>query len=102
MTKIEINGILKQAAKIIERSGWCQRELSNGKGERCIMGAVMKAVENNYHLDPPISPSEIYKEISLRAQKMNAGVPIPINDWNDMPGQTKENAICLLKGETNG
>ncbi len=97
MTETEISGLLERAAKEIERSGWCQGELSNEKGERCIFGSVMKAMRDSYYLDPPFSPAEIYKELSLRAQKMNAGVPIDPTSWNDMPGQTKENVLLCLR-----
>lgn len=80
--------VLRRAADIIERRGWCQNDYQDGAAV-CILGALRLAITGNTdnHSDRVHNPAE-------RLAKNLGQAPWV---WNDEPGRTKEEVIAALR-----
>jgi len=89
MTPYEI--VMKSIQTLQER-GWCQGGLDNDRGQVCLMGAVVKTVQNTkaYH--------DIWDDFWMDFNNwVIAKCGVNPVFWNDKPGRTKEEVIALLR-----
>lgn len=81
----EVAELLLNAAKVIERDGWCQHSFSI-KGTRCLVAALWEA--GDYAGDV------VYNHAKLR---LLGFVDTPsVVGWNDVPGRTQAEVMALL------
>lgn len=88
--------VLRQAADLIERTGWCRRAFARDKRRRvvgfyskdacrfCVRGAIYR-----------VGGAGLNGDIE-RLLKRHIGTR-HISDWNDAPGRTKDEVIATLR-----
>lgn len=83
--------VLREAAAIIERDGWCQGDYRDGK-KRCAVGAIADA-------RPPDWPDRLFDAVDSAIEAVVGTAILP--DWNDAPGRTKDEVIAALLSAAN-
>lgn len=72
----------RETATLIRTHGWTQGVLVNGRGEFCILGALISNPQSYYS----VSLSPIFEEIGV----------LSLSTWNDTPGRTVEEVLAVL------
>ena len=85
--------ILLRAAELIEKRGWCQDRYSNDKGCLCPLGAMRVATGYRAGTENEQCLGKIRPAVFRIGDLDNCN----ISDWNDAPGQTKENVIATMR-----
>ncbi len=80
--------ILFDAAGVLERKGWCQRNLVDVKGRHCVLGALTYVwnLASSWDL-----------AVVATAQDRLAAVVGPLVEWNDTQGRTQEEVVGMLR-----
>lgn len=78
---------LLRAADILEKEGWHQG--SYGTGPHCAVGALSKAMGREW-------PSNS-EAVTLLRRYVGGPPNWSMIQWNDQPGQTKENVIATMR-----
>lgn len=79
--------VLERAAELLERDGWCQRQLHHCDGSRCVRGAIIDAALEVGEGSLP--PSEWLRR--------HLGAKRSLPEWNDDPGRTADEVIAKLR-----
>lgn len=88
MTIIEIK---KKMADLLRECGWCQNQLVNSNGERCLTGAFSKVFSVR-----TTSPRWLNEWQSVR-EDLKVRCNGNIAAWNDVSGRTIEEVLELLE-----
>lgn len=81
--------LLRQAAALLEKDGWCQCTMSLTTGERCLVAAMRDARKTLPDLE----------EAFVRLEKF---LGIPIIFWNDMSSRRVEHVLAALRECADG
>lgn len=96
--------VLRQAADLIERTGWCQgvyaRDargvitdfISDAAVEFCALGAIFHCEPEGYAADVSAPEQLLVNRIGTRT----------VGEWNDAPGRTKDEVIATLRKAAEG
>jgi hypothetical protein len=91
ITTDPVSQLLWDAADLLERNGWCQREFEDEQGRHCLVGAINRA------------PSPGVYSLELEIQRLSATgymqtfLGMEPMRWNDMHGRTKEEVVSALR-----
>ena len=91
VTTDPVSQLLWDAADLLERDGWCQREFEDAQGRYCLVGAINRA------------PSPGVYSLELEIQRLSATgymqtfLGMEPMRWNDMHGRTKEEVVSALR-----
>ena len=91
ITTDPVSQLLWDAADLLERDGWCQREFEDAQGRYCLVGAINRA------------PSPEPYSLELEIQRLTATgymqrfLGMEPMRWNDMHGRTKEEVVSALR-----
>jgi len=80
-----------EAAKWLEENEWCQGAYVNGKGARCLVGALGVFTEDAKLL------SQVIRELDSELGIPPFDATDTITKWNDEPSRTKEEVIAALR-----
>src|SRR6516164_3781777 len=91
ITTNPVSQLLWDAADLLERDGWCQREFEDAQGRYCLVGAINRAL--------PLEVRQDLAEDLLEAAEMHMSKFVGADPmrWNDRPGRTKEEVISALR-----
>ena len=84
--KPNIPKILRRAAKLLEKVGWCQKRSVGIGGERCMARAIIESG----HI------TRGHPSRSIDAVKVHLGVRF-VSRWNDAPERTTEEVCEMLR-----
>jgi hypothetical protein len=79
--------ILRRAADVLRRDGWCQGDMRRADGHRCMAGAVIAAMVT---VDGHWSRAIEHAFFSVIGTHDRTG-------WNDTPGRTAAEVIAALE-----
>lgn len=99
--------VLDDAADLIERDGWCQRQLGTPDGRVCTMGAIAKTLGcyetqpsgfgawgNDYHVTALVQSSN---RALVEVIEADPALLWPVPAWNDDPARTKQEVLDALR-----
>lgn len=82
--------VLRDAAELIERDGWCQGDMYSTAGARCVMGAIFTTA----HHALPDDPSLAIDALAPFARSLPQGKTM---EWNDDPDRTVTEVLAALR-----
>ena len=91
-----VKGVLLAAARLLERSGWCQNSLHDD-GRYCVVGALNHSITGDW--DHPRTRDEVAWELLASARRRLAQA-VGVEDivaWNNAMGQRRRHVIAALR-----
>lgn len=96
--------LLREAAKILRRDGWCQKTNKNQMGQHCLVGAIEEAFGREQFFALNSKPHCYIEALDrVRAAMLPDETDVEaigrrsVTYWNDMPGRTAEDVIAVLE-----
>lgn len=87
--------VLRRAADILKRDGWCRGELHKA-GRHCLMGAVYAATEEIEQESGVTLWNALHLQMKAEAA-LGFGSMAALMYWNDLPWRTAKQAIKRLQ-----
>lgn len=111
MSAATVPQVLRDAAELIERDGWCQGQFVDDAGCHCAVGSILAATgwdstEGGDWGSPPEDPVITFNALDIVAEHVerNSGsldldlVSDDVVCWNDAPHRTVTEVLAALRG----
>lgn len=102
MSAASVPRVLRLAAALIERDGWCQGTYIAMDGRCCAVGALVQAGDGV--VDPdifdagPVEMARIHSAFDAAMKFIGRRAVSDLVDWNDEPDRTEAEVLAALRG----
>lgn len=106
MDSITVPRVLRLAAALIERDGWCQGTYIAMDGRCCAVGALVQAgggvIDPDIYDAGPVEMARIRGAFDAVTKFIGRTWVTDLVDWNDEPDRTAEEVLAALRGAADG
>lgn len=94
-TEMTPRRVLLDAARVLERGGWCQGRVKDYAGQHCALGAIREVAFCDFL--GKAAERVLARSLRLRPGFGSATPDVMVAEWNDDPGRTADEVVTALR-----